>query len=95
MKLGEALRAWPDGRSLVFADEAAQIDSPLVALRRLPKGPSALLIGPEGGFDDAEREMLRGLPFVFPMSLGPRIMRADTAAVAGMALMNVVLGDWR
>lgn len=95
VKLTEVLRTWPAERSLVFADEAAQIDSPLVALRRLPKGPAALLIGPEGGFDDAEREMLRGLPFVYPMSLGPRIMRADTAAVAGLALMNVVLGDWR
>jgi 16S rRNA (uracil1498-N3)-methyltransferase len=94
-KLAKVLQGWPAGRRLVFADEAAPIASPLEALAAVANGPAALLIGPEGGFDPAEREMLRGLPFVQPISLGPRVMRADTAAVAALALMNAVLGDWR
>ena len=55
----------------------------------------AVLIGPEGGFTDEERDMLVSKPFVVPISLGPRIMRADTAAVAALALVNAALGDWR
>jgi 16S rRNA (uracil1498-N3)-methyltransferase len=54
-----------------------------------------VLIGPEGGFDAAERARLREAPFTLPISLGPRIMRADTAAVAALALVNAVVGDWR
>ena len=94
-KLGEALRGWDGARALIFADEAPPIASPLEALAAVPQGPLALLIGPEGGFDPAEREMLLRLPFVHAVSLGPRVMRADTAAVAALALMNAVLGDWR
>ena len=94
-KLSEALRGWDETRALIFADEAAAIASPLEALAAVPPGPLALLIGPEGGFDPAEREMLLRLPFVHAVSLGPRVMRADTAAVAALALMNAVLGDWR
>jgi 16S rRNA (uracil1498-N3)-methyltransferase len=94
-KLGEALRGWDGARALIFADEAAPIASPLEALAAVPRGPLALLIGPEGGFDPAERETLLRLPFVHAVSLGPRVMRADTAAVAALALMNAVLGDWR
>ncbi len=94
-KLTAALRDWPAERALIFADEAAPLASPLEALGRLPKGPAALLIGPEGGFDETERDMLLRQPFVRAISLGPRIMRADTAAVAALALMNAVLGDWR
>ena len=62
-----------------------------------PQGqtPIAVLIGPEGGFDPAEREMLLRQPFALTISLGPRIMRADTAAVAALALVNAVVGDWR
>jgi 16S rRNA (uracil1498-N3)-methyltransferase len=93
-KLSAVLKNWPDARTLIFADEAAPIASPLEALNAVAKGPAALLIGPEGGFDETEREMLRALPFVRAVSLGPRIMRADTAAVAAMALLNAVLGDW-
>jgi 16S rRNA (uracil1498-N3)-methyltransferase len=88
------LKDWPAGRILIFADEAASIVSPLEALGAVPKGPAALLIGPEGGFDPAEREALRALPFVRAISLGPRVMRADTAAVAALALINATLGDW-
>lgn len=94
-KLDAVLRDWEPSRALIFADEAAAVASPLEALRGVPAGPAALLIGPEGGFDDAERQMLLRLPFVHAVSLGPRIMRADTAAVAALALMNAVLGDWR
>ena len=94
-KLETALEGWPPERTLVFADEAAPVASPLVALRAVPSGPSALIIGPEGGFDPDERRMLLGQPFVHAVSLGPRVMRADTAAVAALALMNAILGDWR
>ena len=93
-KLGEALRRWDGPRALIFADEVAPIVSPLKALAAVPRGPLALLIGPEGGFDPAERETLLRLPFVHVVALGPRVMRADTAAVAALALMNAVLGDW-
>ncbi len=94
-KLGEALNGWDAARALIFCDEAAPIASPLHALEGVPQGKLALLIGPEGGFDPAERETLLRLPFVHAISLGPRIMRADTAAVAALALINAVLGDWR
>jgi 16S rRNA (uracil1498-N3)-methyltransferase len=94
-KLTAVLKDWPAERPLIFADEGAAIASPLEALAALPKGAAALLIGPEGGFDPEERETLRRLSFVHAVSLGPRIMRADTAAVAALALMNAVLGDWR
>jgi 16S rRNA (uracil1498-N3)-methyltransferase len=93
-KLSSVLKDWPADRILIFADEAASIVSPLEALGAVPKGPAALLIGPEGGFDPAEREALRALPFVRAISLGPRVMRADTAAVAALALINATLGDW-
>lgn len=94
-KLDAVLRNWPVDRALVFADEGASLASPIDALAGVARGPAALLIGPEGGFDPDERAMLRRLPFVHAISLGPRIMRADTAAVAALALMNAMLGDWR
>lgn len=59
-----------------------------------PRDGWAILIGPEGGFSEAERARLRGLPFVTPLSLGPRILRADTAAVAALTLFQARLGDW-
>lgn len=94
-KLSDVIRGWQPDRALIFADEAALVASPLEALKSVPHGPLALLIGPEGGFDPDERQMLRRLPFVHAVSLGPRVMRADTAAVAALALINAVLGDWR
>lgn len=93
-KLESVLKSWPGERRLIYADEAAPITSPVAALSAIPKGPLGVLIGPEGGFSDGEREMLRAQSFVFSISLGPRIMRADTAAVAILALVNAVLGDW-
>ena len=96
IKLAAAFGGWDVRRQLIFADESAPIASPIAALRSLPAGgPLALLVGPEGGFEETERQMLNSLPFVLPISLGPRILRADTAAVAALALLNAVLGDWR
>ncbi len=93
--LGKLLTDWDATRRLIFCDEGAEIADPIAALRAMGEGPVALLIGPEGGFDPAEREMLMARPFVTRLSLGPRIMRADTAAVAALSLINATLGDWR
>jgi 16S rRNA (uracil1498-N3)-methyltransferase len=93
--LGEALRSWPAERLLVFCDEDADQASPIHALANAPKdGGVSLLIGPEGGFDDAERAAILSAPRVLRLSLGPRILRADTAAVAALALIQATLGDW-
>jgi 16S rRNA (uracil1498-N3)-methyltransferase len=94
-KLAKLLADWDQKRLLVFADEEAPCASPLEALKSQASGPLAVLIGPEGGFEAEERAVLMQQPFVLPVSLGPRVMRADTAAVACLALVNAVLGDWR
>ncbi len=80
-------------RILIFADEAAQNRSPLVQMQKLDAKKLGLLIGPEGGFSKEERELLGSLDFVLPISLGPRILRADTAAVAALALIQSTIGD--
>ncbi|MFG5383954.1 16S rRNA (uracil(1498)-N(3))-methyltransferase [Yoonia sp. R2-816] len=90
-KLDRVLSDWPEGRQLMFCDELLIGDA--VALPAIP-GPWAILIGPEGGFSDAERDRLRSLPFAHPISLGPRILRADTAAVAALTVWQQALGDW-
>lgn len=92
--LTKLMEGWDAARALVFCDEGAEVKNPLQALQELKGRPAALLIGPEGGFDEGERQLLGAREFVIPISLGPRIMRADTAAVAGLALINAVLGDW-
>lgn len=89
------IRDWDSRRLLVFCDESAETHDPVAALKSLPAGPLAVLIGPEGGFDEAERSALLAKPWVRAIGLGPRIMRADTAAVAALALVNATLGDWR
>ena len=94
-KLDSVLAGWDATRPLIFCDEGSEERCPFTALARLQPGPLALLIGPEGGFDEAERAKLLAQPFVTAISLGPRILRADTAAVAALALVNAVLGDWR
>ena len=94
-KLERVLASWEPARRLIFCDEAADIASPVKALGYLAPGPVAVLICPEGGFTVEERDGLRRLPFTTTISLGPRIMRADTAAVAALTLVNAVLGDWR
>jgi 16S rRNA (uracil1498-N3)-methyltransferase len=93
VKLSTALAAWEANRALVYCDETALIADPLEALRPL-HAPAAVLIGPEGGFTQDERRHLKSLAFVTPISLGPRIMRADTAAVAALTLVGAMLGDW-
>jgi 16S rRNA (uracil1498-N3)-methyltransferase len=94
-KLAKLLADWDQRRLLVFADEEAPCASPLEALKSQASGPLAVLIGPEGGFAANERALLMQQRHVVPVSLGPRVMRADTAAVACLALVNAVLGDWR
>ncbi|HEY0411941.1 MAG TPA: 16S rRNA (uracil(1498)-N(3))-methyltransferase [Allosphingosinicella sp.] len=87
-KLDALLAAWPAERALLFADEAG--GEPLAAA----PGPAAILIGPEGGFTDEERAAIRALPQARPVSLGPRILRADTAALAAVAVWMAAGGDW-
>jgi 16S rRNA (uracil1498-N3)-methyltransferase len=89
------LAEWDAGRPLVFCDENAETADPIAALAGLPRSPLAVLIGPEGGFAEDERASLLKLPNVVRLSLGPRILRADTAAVAALTLVQAVLGDWR
>lgn len=85
---------WPDARSLVFCDEEAEIKDPVEALGgRRAGSPLAVIIGPEGGFAPEERKILLAHPACLRLSLGPRILRADTAAVAALALVQAVLGD--
>ena len=96
--LAETLARWDEtdaGRRIVFCDEDEAGADPVGVLRALPAGPLAVLIGPEGGFAPEERAMLKALPFVTAIALGPRILRADTAAVAALALVQAVAGDWR
>ena len=91
--LDRVLADWPEDRGLIFADEGlAGTEASLAAAPR--RQSWAILIGPEGGFSEAERARLRGLPFVTPIALGPRILRADTAAVAALTLFQASLGDW-
>lgn len=95
VKLTRIIETWDSNRLLIFADEAADIASPIEALQSLRDEPCAIIIGPEGGFSSDERDLLLRQPFTRRISLGPRIMRADTAAVAALALVNAVIGDWQ
>jgi 16S rRNA (uracil1498-N3)-methyltransferase len=92
-RLSDLLADWPNDRQLLFCDESAAGEA-LTDLASLPKGPWAILIGPEGGFSEAERKRLTALPGATRISLGPRILRADTAAVAALTLWQATLGDW-
>lgn len=93
--LASLLARWDANRPLVFCDENAPVRDPLAALAKLRPGPVAVLVGPEGGFTPEERLFLLSQAYTLPISLGSRIMRADTAAVAALALVNACLGDWR
>lgn len=93
--LDEVLAAWPSGRTLIFCDEQAESASPVDTLGALPRGPKSVLIGPEGGFTPQEAAAIRALGEAVPISLGPRIMRADTAAVAALCLVQAICGDWK
>jgi 16S rRNA (uracil1498-N3)-methyltransferase len=89
-KLDSLLKNWPAERTLLFADEGG--GEPMA--QAVAPGPAAIVIGPEGGFTDDERTAIRGLPQARPVSLGPRILRADTAAVAAISLWMASAGDW-
>ena len=95
-KLDALLADWPADRAdrtLFFADELG--GAPAAEAFTAHSGPAALLVGPEGGFDDAERATIRALPAACPISLGPRILRGETAAIAATALWMATAGDWR
>lgn len=92
LPLDRVLSDWPPGRRLLWCDEAMAGQAPALAGAR--GEPWAILIGPEGGFSADEQARLRRLPWVVPLALGPRILRADTAAVAALTLWQVALGDW-
>ncbi|MEF2073370.1 16S rRNA (uracil(1498)-N(3))-methyltransferase [Consotaella aegiceratis] len=94
MRLPKLLADWDPARRIVFCDEREDAASPIELLRREARSPLALLIGPEGGFSSAERELITGLDCVTTISLGPRILRADTAAVAALAVIQAAVGDW-
>lgn len=106
-KLAAVLSNWDARRLLIFADEAGddlgrpwggdagRAASILDVLQSIADGPAAVLVGPEGGFSPAERARLRSLTSVRPVGLGPRILRAETAAVATLSLWQAVRGDWR
>lgn len=92
VKLETLLRDWPHGRALFFADE--QGGEPAAARFAAHSGPAALLVGPEGGFDDGERALIRAHPQSCPITLGPRILRGETASIAGLAVWMASAGDW-
>jgi len=92
-RLDALLADWPAGRRLMFCDEALAGGTCCLS-RDLAGAPWAILIGPEGGFSPAERARLGALPFAHPVALGPRVLRADTAAVAALAVWQQALGDW-
>ncbi|MDB5492790.1 MAG: hypothetical protein JWP86_127 [Phenylobacterium sp.] len=94
-KLERLIAEWPAGRRLLFCDEAGDAKPALEALQGQPAGPWGVLIGPEGGFSAAERARLRALPYAVAATLGPRILRADTAAISALTLWQAALGDWR
>lgn len=93
VKLPKLIEGWDPSRSLIYCDERAPVANPIEALRPL-RPPAAVIIGPEGGFTDEEKALLKSCSFVTAISLGPRIMRADTAAVAALTLVQAALGDW-
>jgi 16S rRNA (uracil1498-N3)-methyltransferase len=101
LTLQQAIAALEPERALVFCDEEAPVKDPIAALAQARRGDQkealalAVLIGPEGGFAAEERAALLRVPNAVRLSLGPRVLRADTAAVAALALVGAVLGDWR
>lgn len=90
----DLISGWDADRRLIFCDEAADTHNPRPFLEKVTETKLGLLVGPEGGFSDAERKQLRALAFVTPIPLGPRILRADTAAVAALAVIQATIGDW-
>ena len=95
VKLGKLLDGWDAGRRLLFCDEGGDAKPVIEALAGQTAGPWTVLIGPEGGFSPAERDRLRVQTYVTPATLGPRILRADTAAISALTLWQAAAGDWR
>lgn len=93
--LKSALASWPDGRRLFVCDETGTAPPIAEVVSALQPGPMAALVGPEGGFTKAELDALHKLPFVSAVGLGSRVLRADTAALAALAVLQSWLGDWR
>lgn len=93
--LSKVLQGWPQNRTLFFCDETGDADAMATAVAKLaPPTPAAILIGPEGGFHPTERQQLRDMAVVKPVTLGPRILRSETAAIAALAIWQSVAGDW-
>ncbi|MBV9199077.1 MAG: RNA methyltransferase, partial [Alphaproteobacteria bacterium] len=89
------LEIWPATRRLIVCDETGRGEPIGPVLAQLPPGPAALLVGPEGGFDQTELDALAKLSFVTRVGLGPRVLRAETAALAALAVFQATAGDWR
>ena len=94
VKLFDLLDGWSGDRRIIYCDEGDAGQNPLPLLSAIGEKKLALLVGPEGGFSEEERARLRSLDFVTAIPLGPRILRADTAAVAAMAVIQAAIGDW-
>ncbi len=94
VRLFDLLDGWSPERRIIYCDEGDAGQNPLPLLSKITERKLALLVGPEGGFSEEERLRLRGLDFVTAIPLGPRILRADTAAVAAMAVIQAAIGDW-
>jgi len=93
--LDKTLANWPAERRLIVCDESGVGEPIGEAAARLAPGPTALLIGPEGGFDQRELDAIGKLSFVTRVGLGPRVLRAETAALAALAVFQAIAGDWR
>jgi 16S rRNA (uracil1498-N3)-methyltransferase len=93
VSLAKVLATWRPERRLIYCDETASLANPMEALKNV-QAPAAVLVGPEGGFTNEERAHLKSLSFVTAISLGPRIMRADTVAIAALAVVQASIGDW-
>jgi 16S rRNA (uracil1498-N3)-methyltransferase len=94
-RLDRLLAVWPGERQLVVCDESGAGEPIGDAAARLPPGPVALLVGPEGGFDETELDAIGKLSFVTRVGLGPRVLRAETATLAAVAVFQAIAGDWR
>lgn len=93
--LPELVENWPPDRQLILCAETGEATPIATAVAALPPGPAAILTGPEGGFAQSELDLLRKLPFVVAVGLGPRILRAETAAIAALACYQALAGDWK
>lgn len=95
VKLTDLLAQWDDSRRIIYCDEGEAGQNPLPILQNISERKLALLVGPEGGFSEEERALLRSKIYVSAIPLGPRILRADTAAVAALAVVQATIGDWK